>query len=171
MAALLLRNKSCPSFTSSIQARHLQNPNKLRLGVSSRQFQSAASNKGQAGTAHSPVQQFSHNIFDAPRKPLTRFNQPKLVRKAPTEPDIQPPTSSVQEIKSTIPPAPEIPVENVLTSMDPVTVPVYHRGSKFDRVPYWQDIPRWKEITEKQFLSYRWGVSLYHNLFRSIPRR
>ena len=40
---------------------------------------------------------------------------------------------------------------------DPANVPIYHRG--FVRVPYWQKIWRWRNITEEQFLSYRWGVS------------
>ena len=37
--------------------------------------------------------------------------------------------------------------------------PLYHRGSLFDRAAYWQNIPRWKDVTEKQFLTYSWGVS------------
>jgi lysine 2,3-aminomutase len=44
------------------------------------------------------------------------------------------------------------------SAIDPVIVPAYFRGSKFDRVPYWQKIGRWKDISEKQFLSYSWGV-------------
>lgn len=35
----------------------------------------------------------------------------------------------------------------------------YQHGSKFERRPYWQSIPRWKNITEDQFLSYEWNVS------------
>lgn len=38
-------------------------------------------------------------------------------------------------------------------------VPLYYRGSKFDREPYWQKIGRWKDVTEEQFLSHRWNVS------------
>jgi hypothetical protein len=37
--------------------------------------------------------------------------------------------------------------------------PLYHRGVLFDRVAYWQNIPRWKDVTEKQFLTYSWSVS------------
>lgn len=40
-----------------------------------------------------------------------------------------------------------------------VATPVYHHGTKFDRVPYWQNIGRWKDIPEAQFLTYRWNVS------------
>jgi hypothetical protein len=36
--------------------------------------------------------------------------------------------------------------------------PLYYRGSLFDRVAYWQNIPRWKDVTEKQFLTYSWSV-------------
>lgn len=29
---------------------------------------------------------------------------------------------------------------------------------RFERELYWQKIPRWKDVTEKEFLSYRWQV-------------
>lgn len=47
-------------------------------------------------------------------------------------------------------------VQNVATPMSQ-----YHVGreSKFERVPYWQKIPRWKDVTEQQWLDYNWGVS------------
>jgi lysine 2,3-aminomutase len=52
------------------------------------------------------------------------------------------------------------------TTTEPTTkfpaVPAYFRGVKFDPVPYWQKIGRWKDTTEKQFLSYRWGVRPMH---------
>lgn len=38
--------------------------------------------------------------------------------------------------------------------------PAYFRGSKYDRSPYWQNIRRWKDVSEADFLSYRWNVSL-----------
>ena len=38
-------------------------------------------------------------------------------------------------------------------------LPAYHRGSLFDRAPYWQKIARWKDVSEAQFLKYRWSVS------------
>ena len=38
-------------------------------------------------------------------------------------------------------------------------IPLHHRGTKFDREPYWQKIPRWKDVSEKQFLTYSWQVS------------
>jgi hypothetical protein len=60
----------------------------------------------------------------------------------------------------------EVPVPVAETTTEPKTkfaaVPAYFRGVKFDRVPYWQKIGRWKDITEKQFLSYRWGVRAVH---------
>lgn len=57
--------------------------------------------------------------------------------------------------------------ENISTIADHTSiVPVYHRGAKFDRVPYWRTVSRWKDVTEEKFLSYRWQVSrtqlLYH---------
>jgi hypothetical protein len=38
-------------------------------------------------------------------------------------------------------------------------VPLYFRGSLFDKEPYWQKIGRWKDVPEEQFLSHRWNVS------------
>ncbi|EKD16268.1 uncharacterized protein L3040_009498 [Drepanopeziza brunnea f. sp. 'multigermtubi'] len=57
------------------------------------------------------------------------------------------------------------------------TVPVYHHGSKFERIPYWQKIRRWEDVTEEQFLSYRWNIAkdvqgkmkLYQFLNEVIP--
>jgi len=37
-------------------------------------------------------------------------------------------------------------------------LPIYHRGALFDREPYWQKIARWSDVSEKEFLSYRWQV-------------
>ena len=45
------------------------------------------------------------------------------------------------------------------TSALTASIPLYHCGSKFDRLPYWQKIPRWNDVSEKQFLNYSWGVS------------
>jgi hypothetical protein len=62
--------------------------------------------------------------------------------------------------------AQEVPVPVAETTTEPTTklpaVPAYFRGVKFDPVPYWQKIGRWKDTTEKQFLSYRWGVRPMH---------
>ncbi|PSS22823.1 hypothetical protein M430DRAFT_135122 [Amorphotheca resinae ATCC 22711] len=38
-------------------------------------------------------------------------------------------------------------------------LPIYHRGALFDREPYWQKIARWSDVSEKEFLSYRWQIS------------
>ncbi|KAK2624458.1 hypothetical protein QTJ16_006408 [Diplocarpon rosae] len=58
-------------------------------------------------------------------------------------------------------------------------VPVYHRGSKFERVPYWQNISRWKDVPETQFLSYSWNTAkdvqgkmkLYEFLKEVLPEK
>jgi hypothetical protein len=44
-----------------------------------------------------------------------------------------------------------------LATQEPA-IPLYHRGTKFDREPYWQKIGRWKEVTEKEFLTHSWQV-------------
>ena len=37
----------------------------------------------------------------------------------------------------------------------------YHVGrqAKFERIPYWQRIPRWRNVSEEEWLDYSWGVS------------
>ncbi|KAL2070579.1 hypothetical protein VTL71DRAFT_13605 [Oculimacula yallundae] len=60
-----------------------------------------------------------------------------------------------------------------------VTTPAYHMGSKFERVPYWQKIGRWKDVSEEQFLSYRWNtakdvqgkIKLYDFLEEMLPEK
>jgi lysine 2,3-aminomutase len=55
--------------------------------------------------------------------------------------------------------------------------PAYFRGSKFDRVPYWQKICRWRDVGEKEFLSYHWNTAkdiqgkakLYQFLQEELP--
>jgi hypothetical protein len=49
--------------------------------------------------------------------------------------------------------------------------PLYHRGSLFDRVAYWQNIPRWKDATEKEFLTYSWSVSHLLSLQKEIAKQ
>jgi hypothetical protein len=52
------------------------------------------------------------------------------------------------------------------TSMDgealakKAATPLYFQGSKFVREPYWQKIGRWQNVTEKEFLTHSWQVSL-----------
>lgn len=43
-------------------------------------------------------------------------------------------------------------------------LPLYHVGreTKFERVPYWQSIARWKDVPESLWLDYSWGVSYIH---------
>lgn len=45
--------------------------------------------------------------------------------------------------------------------------PLYHYGGKFDRVPYWQAITRWRDISEEQFLTYEFNVS--YSILLSSP--
>jgi len=121
-------------------------------------FRSAAQQQGQAGLAHAPERECisEHIMQDLPETVIHPTVTPK---------------SAVQRVENVlkrngaaaVQKTPEPMVEETQTAsesvIDAATVPAYHRGSKFDRVPYWQNIGRWKDITENQFLSYRWGVS------------
>lgn len=62
--------------------------------------------------------------------------------------------------------------------VDTSPIPAYSRGLKFDRVPYWQKIGRWQNVSEEQFLSYQWGTAndvqgkakLYKFLNETLPK-
>jgi lysine 2,3-aminomutase len=121
-------------------------------------FRSAAQNQGQAGLAHAPQPEYipEHIMQNLPESVTLSTVTPKA------------PVQSVKDVltgngAAEVQKRPKLVVEKTQTTpeslVDPATVPAYHRSSKFDRVPYWQKIGRWKGITESQFLSYRWGVS------------
>ena len=75
-----------------------------------------------------------------------------------------------------ISPQPEKPVTNekivdessssAVAATQNSTVPLYHWGDHFHRVPFWQKIPRWQKWTEKEFLDHKTlvspGLSLYY---------
>jgi len=66
-----------------------------------------------------------------------------------------PPASEAQILQKSVAPG----VSTVEQDTENPVTPLYHQGNKFDRVPYWQKIPRWKDVTEKEWLSYEWQVS------------
>ncbi|CZS89254.1 related to lysine 2,3-aminomutase [Rhynchosporium agropyri] len=58
----------------------------------------------------------------------------------------------------------ESPAQDLLNlqrgaQVEPVATPAYYIGSKFDRIPYWQKIGRWKDVSEEHFLSYKWNTA------------
>lgn len=119
-------------------------------------FRSATQQQGQAGLARAPEPEYipEHIIQDLPRSVTrppffseTSFQDVQDSVKKDSAATLQDTTNPVTQTTSTEP------------VLDTTTVPAYHRGSKFDRVPYWQKIGRWKDITAEKFLSYRWGVS------------
>jgi len=121
-------------------------------------FRSATQQQGQAGLARAPEREY------AP-EPIMRDLPESIIQSTVTP---QAPAQSVEDVLKSNgaaegQKAPKQLVEKAQTRseslVDPATIPAYHRGSKFERVPYWQKIRRWKSITENQFLSYRWGVS------------
>lgn len=119
-------------------------------------FRSKTQRQGQAGLAPAPepeylpediiegLPQTGTHYSEIPQAPFRTAESPCKMNFAP---DIQAMQRPVMEASSS---------EAIVSA---AAIPAYHRGSKFDRVPYWQNIGRWKDVTEKQFLSYSWGVS------------
>ena len=116
-----------------------------------RSFRSAGKQQGQPALAEKPT----HIEFlpDAPQFPESTDN---LVEKNIIHSHASPARTLEREIRE--------PHGNDATlEMPSPTVPLYHRSSKFERVPYWQKIPRWSDVSEEQFLTYSWGVSHSHS--------
>lgn len=122
-------------------------------------FRSAAQQQGQAGLARAsePVYFPEHIIQGLPQN----ITHPPVTSKASAQ-SVDDNLKKSGGVKLQEITKPVIETTSSESAIDTTTVPAYHRGSKYDRVPYWQKIGRWKDITEKQFLSYRWGVSQIH---------
>ncbi len=125
-----------------------------------RSFKSAANRRGHAGLAQVPIPE-RPMYGDIPSQALPNIDPCAPLRPSPS------PHQTRQDYEQVVQPTNQTPafnVEEILelnaqTGGEAVATPVYHRGSKFDRIPYWQKIGRWKDILENQFLSYRWNVS------------
>lgn len=108
---------------------------------------------GSAGLAHSPLRQEpSEFIYDKynenTRGDSVRSNHGR--------------TNQVPKEIISQPPLPENAALGLAkqSQTTPAVGAAYYRDSKFERVPYWQSIRRWKDVAEREFLSYRWNVSL-----------
>jgi lysine 2,3-aminomutase len=134
-------------------------PNRVFTTSQVSSFQSAAKQMGQAGLARALereyipeelVQSFPKGVIHPPvSQKMVTTQSVENCQKNLDAAKVQGSSKTVIE-KTSIVPEPY---------NDLATIPAYHRGSKFERIPYWQKIGRWSDITEKQFLSYRWGVS------------
>ncbi|KUJ08537.1 kama family protein [Mollisia scopiformis] len=129
---------------------------------------------GSAGLAQAPLRQ------DSPDFTYDSHNN--------ISPDDQrgsavPVTKATQDIKEVIS-NPTIPraalnIQDERQNLAASVHPAYFRGSKFDRVPYWQRIHRWEDIGEREFLSYRWNTAkdvqgkekLYYFLKEELPEK
>jgi lysine 2,3-aminomutase len=161
MSSLLVGVKLSGAVKHGLRFHHPQGAAKVTcLGFpmfQTNSFRSAAQQQGQVGLAHAPEREYTpeHIMQDLPETVL----QPTVTKK----PAVQHVENVLKRngeavVQKTLEPI----TEEIQTTSEPIidaaTIPAYHRGSKFDRVPYWQNIGRWKDITENQFLSYRWGV-------------
>jgi len=121
-----------------------------------RLFRSAAQQQGQAGLARAPEPEyFSEHVLENLPEQVTHPSATPEALVHDEEAILQ--KNSISVLQETTKPVVETSaIEPVI---DTSNVPAYQHGSKFDRVPYWQNIGRWKNVTEEKFLSYRWGVS------------
>lgn len=153
MPSLLWRPRLGATIRLSAHARYGVKTSKHILTTPQlRAFQSSTKGMG-AGLAHAPMQQDApdlvYDIYDEkPREPFVRLEQSRAPGPRPT------------------PRAHEIVEDSAImegkkdyTEMTTAKIPAYFHSSKFDRVPYWQKIGRWKDVGENDFLSYRWNVS------------
>jgi len=115
-----------------------------------RSFQSTARPKGQAGLAQTP------NPGDVMGIPYGVIRPTKMQAEFPRSPHRHSQLPSRKPVMNGIL---EETQDTIIVETKATSVPVYFRGSKFERVPYWTKISRWQNATEDQFLSYRWGVS------------
>jgi hypothetical protein len=118
----------------------------------SRSFQSTGHFQGQV---HAEVPAYSapfdHGVIGNGDFSSTFLTSPSSVAEAITlEHPVSRPSFTPEEVTSVI------DFDESVTQ-DPV-LPLYHRGSKFDREPYWQKISRWKDVAEKEFLTHSWQV-------------
>eukprot|EP00026_Physarum_polycephalum_P007228 Phypoly_transcript_07285.p1 GENE.Phypoly_transcript_07285~~Phypoly_transcript_07285.p1 ORF type:complete len:492 (-),score=67.76 Phypoly_transcript_07285:95-1570(-) len=68
-----------------------------------------------------------------------------------------------------------VPTETVQV-LDPIVSPIVEQShaeySEYERTPYWTKVPLWENVTEKEFLTYRWQVSNYvqgeHQLYKFL---
>lgn len=177
MSVLLARPRLRAALQLSASIRDgFKAPNHLLTPSQSRAFQSSTKTMESAGFAYAPKHQ------DLPDVVYDRYNEkpreyPIRLEKSRATP-VPRSTPGVQENidKSSTPQGAALHAEEIAEIITSAS-PAYFRGSKFDRVPYWQKIGRWKDIGEKEFLSYRWNTAkdiqgkakLYQFLQEELP--
>lgn len=138
-------------------------PIRIFIRDHARLFRSAIQYNEQAELSRAPSQHLPFNDFIVIQN-ISQHKIPPLASKTASQNKGQI-TENFRDVYQTsaVEQAIQKPVQSSKSTSDCVrelpSVPAYHRGSKFDRVPYWQQIGRWKDVTENQFLSYRWSVS------------
>ena len=98
--------------------------------------------------AHSTDSRFDRSAFQDVPASVTAA-QPNPVAQQSTSGDLVAPKTPAQTFEKTA----EQPIAQEYA------IPLHYRGKKFDREPYWQKIARWKDVSEKEFLTHRWQVS------------
>lgn len=145
--------KGCPQLRQHWKARYIPD---ITTSVRARTLTSTTNRRNNAGLAHLPIQE--DTIFDSMghTKGLSQTQSDKFIPTSTARPGL-PPRSLHRDITdlSTASHKAEI---HQSPWIETAVTPAYHIASKFDRVPYWQNIGRWKDVSEDQFLSYTWNV-------------
>ncbi|KAE8449221.1 hypothetical protein EG329_008388 [Mollisiaceae sp. DMI_Dod_QoI] len=176
----LLRQQIGAARSLGAQARYRsKNPRRVLTIPQKRYFQLSAERMGSAGVAHAPMRQ------DPPDVVYDRYNDSPRGTSIPVEPgravQVSDYTHGVQGSmsKASLPRVATLGREDSAQTTSTSANPAYYHGSKFDRVPYWQKIGRWKDVGEKEFLSYRWNTAkdvqgkakLYEFLQEQLPEK
>ena len=118
-------------------------------------FHTAGLLREQAAIAEDYSHSHHHDYDSVVHSPRPQSHRPIRYFDDPPPPQVKP-----IEIQ------PTIEVKNDLLT----AASLYHVGreAKFERVPYWQSIPRWKDVPESLWLDYGWGVRA-PNSSRRVP--
>jgi hypothetical protein len=124
--------------------RVIRGTSPVQLVAPVRSFQSTGQNQGQAALAEA--------------LPYDGIFEQRFVEKVSAISNPSPSPSSVSQ--TTVSQNPFLGASNPKDQATQASsTPTYYRGTLFEREAYWQKIPRWKDVSETQFLSHRWQVS------------
>ena len=116
-------------------------------------FQSTRHTPGQLHVESPNSSPFRHETHGAKYSPTTSKTSPFLTSEAAAS---EPPHSRLPVQPDNITSAIQFDEQVTRDSIRPL----HHRGTKFERLRYWQKIPRWKDVTVKEFLTHSWQVRL-----------
>jgi len=146
--------RACPQLRQHWKPKNISG---LTTIIRARTLISTTNRRNNASLAHAPVQE--DIIFDSMghTKGFSRTQADSYTPVSTARPG-PPPTSLHGDIIDHSTAAPNKAETDKSPWFESVATPAYHMASKLDRVPYWQNIGRWKDVSEDAFLSYTWNA-------------